>query len=126
LVVSYLVSFCLFWFWVRFFIPSLSYPEAWGGINSLQLGLSIVWTMARDRAFSLQHLSRKLSASPAKLLTIDDVVGTIEVGKLANFVIWDPEAQFTVWRYLSTRFFFFWLFFFAFFLSFLCFTFVDL
>lgn len=74
------------------------FMEAWGGINSLQLGLSIVWTMARDRAFTLPRLSQKLSAAPAKLLTIDDQVGSIEVGKLANFVIWEPDAQFTVTR----------------------------
>jgi dihydroorotase-like cyclic amidohydrolase len=55
-----------------------------------------VWTQARNRSLSLPFLSQKLSAGPAKLLTIDDMVGTIEVGKLANFVIWNPDAEFTV------------------------------
>ena len=44
-------------------IPSLKHLDvgdfeaAWGGIASLELGLSSVWTEARRRGFNLQHLS---------------------------------------------------------------------
>merc|ERR1712000_641601 len=44
--------------------------KAWGGISSLQLGISIVWTQAKK--------------------------GSIEVGKDADFVVWCPEEEFVV------------------------------
>lgn len=70
--------------------------HAWGGIASLQFGLSSVWTRARERGFSLSDLTRLMSAAPAQLAGLDKRKGSIEVGKDADLIVFDPEATFTV------------------------------
>lgn len=64
---------------------------AWGGISSLQFGLSLLWTQARMRQFDLQDVVRVLCSEPAKLCRLDDRKGSLRVGMDADFVIWDPE-----------------------------------
>lgn len=71
------------------------FMNAWGGIASLQFVLPIVWTNARIRGFTIEDLSRWCSAAPAKLARLEQK-GAIEIGRDADFVIWDPEATFTV------------------------------
>jgi allantoinase len=70
--------------------------HAWGGISSLQLGLSTVWTEARRRGFTLADVARWMSTNPAKLAGFGDRKGRIEVGYDADLVVFDPEASFTV------------------------------
>lgn len=70
--------------------------HAWGGIASLQFGLSSVWTRARERGFSLSDLSRLMSAAPARFIGWGDHKGQIKLGYDADLVLWDPEARFTV------------------------------
>ncbi|MFT3923457.1 MAG: allantoinase AllB [Myxococcales bacterium] len=82
--------------------PALKLPErgdfqaAWGGIASLQLGLSTVWTEAAARGASLQQLARWMSREPARFAGLSARKGAIAVGHDADFVIWDPEAERTV------------------------------
>jgi allantoinase len=71
------------------------FAAAWGGIASLQWLLPIVWTGARERGFTVEDVTRWLSANPARLLGLHKR-GTIAVGAEANFVVWDPEAAFRV------------------------------
>lgn len=37
-----------------------------------------------------------MSQQTAELVSLEKVKGTIEVGKHADFVVWDPETRFTV------------------------------
>jgi len=69
--------------------------KAWGGIASLQLGLPIVWTGCKQRGLSVVDLARFCSKQTAELVHLGRK-GGIEVGKDADFVVWDPEAAFTV------------------------------
>ncbi len=69
--------------------------SAWGGIASLQFGLPVVWTEARARGVAITDLARWMSESPAKLAGLERK-GAIEVGRDADFVVWRPEASFTV------------------------------
>jgi allantoinase len=69
---------------------------AWGGISSLQLRLSLVWTEAQRRGHSLEDLSRWLCAAPARLVGQQNRKGKIAVGFDADLVIWNPKKQFQV------------------------------
>ncbi len=72
------------------------FTKAWGGIASLQFGLSIVWTAARTRGFQLADLSRWMSANPAVLAGLEKKKGMIAPGFDADFVVWDPDESFVV------------------------------
>ncbi|HWN10616.1 MAG TPA: allantoinase AllB [Pyrinomonadaceae bacterium] len=82
--------------------PEMKLPEsgdflaAWGGISSLQLRLPIVWTEASRRGFSLQDVTRWLCSAPAHLVGLSNRKGLIKIGCDADFVIWNPEKEFTV------------------------------
>ena len=69
---------------------------AWGGISSLQFRLPIVWTDARRRGYTLNHLARWVCGAPASLVNLEKRKGRIEVGYDADLVIWDPDAEFRV------------------------------
>jgi allantoinase len=69
---------------------------AWGGIASLSVALPVVWTDAAQRGFTLDHMARWMSAAPAALAGLSNRVGALEAGLDANFVVFDPEAEFPV------------------------------
>jgi allantoinase len=71
------------------------FRTAWGGISSLQLGLSVVWSVARRRGFSLNDITRWMAEFPASLAGLPDK-GRIAVGGDADFVAFDPDASWTV------------------------------
>jgi allantoinase len=68
---------------------------AWGGIASLQLGLSVMWTEARARGFGAEDVARWMSEAPAQLAGLDHRKGAIAVGRDADLVIFDADAE---WR----------------------------
>jgi len=76
-------------------LPDGDFRTAWGGISSLQLGLSAVWSVARRRGFSLADVSRWMSVFPASLAGLPSK-GRIAVGCDADFVAFDPDASWTV------------------------------
>jgi allantoinase len=72
------------------------FMAAWGGIASLQLGLSVVWTGMRARGIALERLAAWMSAGPARLLGLSGRKGAIAPGHDADLVVWQPEGEFTV------------------------------
>jgi allantoinase len=71
------------------------FGAAWGGIGSLQLGLSAVWTVARRRGRTLADVARWMAAAPAALAGLSGK-GAIAAGYDADLVAFDPDAAFTV------------------------------
>jgi len=72
------------------------FREAWGGIASLQVSLSAVWTEARRHGHGLADLAEWMSRAPAVLAGLAERKGAIRAGLDADLVVFDPEAEFTV------------------------------
>ena len=70
--------------------------HAWGGIASLQFGLSIIWTEAQRRGMTLEEVSRLMSEGPASIARLDRRKGKLAAGYDADIIVFDPNAQFTV------------------------------
>ena len=70
--------------------------EAWGGISSLQFGLSLIWTAIQKRGYSMDHLVKWMCERPARLVNLEKIKGKIQKGFQADFVIWNPEATHTI------------------------------
>ncbi|MFE9650677.1 allantoinase AllB [Streptomyces sp. NPDC006365] len=76
-------------------LKTADFATAWGGISSLQLGLSAIWTEARRRGRSLEDVVRWMSARPAELAGLSQK-GAIEAGRDADFAVLAPDETFTV------------------------------
>jgi len=70
--------------------------RAWGGISSLQMGLSIIWTEGRRRGFTLEEVSRLMSEGPASIARLQNRKGKLAAGYDADVIAFDPDAQFVV------------------------------
>jgi allantoinase len=66
--------------------------KAWGGIASLQLALSAVWSGASARRLPIERLARWLSEAPARLAGLSGRKGSIAPGHDADLAIVDPDA----------------------------------
>ncbi|MGN6791195.1 MAG: amidohydrolase family protein [Streptosporangiaceae bacterium] len=71
------------------------FAAAWRGISSLQIGLPLTWTAARDRGVSLAEVACWMSPRPARLAGLH-AKGRIAAGCDADFCILAPDEQFVV------------------------------
>jgi allantoinase len=55
-----------------------------------------MWTEARRRGFTLGEIARWMAEEPAKLAGFQKRKGKIEAGHDADFVVFDPEAEFVL------------------------------
>ncbi|WP_309132142.1 allantoinase AllB [Brevibacterium sp.] len=76
-------------------LDSGDFGAAWGGISSLQLGLSLVWTEAAKRGIDLAEVVRWMSSAPAEVARVENK-GAIAVGFDADFAVFAPEEEWTV------------------------------
>ena len=70
------------------------FRSAWGGIPSLSVAISVIWTEMRKRDLPIQDLVRWMSTQPAKLAGLDGHKGAIATGYDADLVVFDPDAEF--------------------------------
>jgi allantoinase len=71
------------------------FSGAWGGIASLQLGLPVTWTGARQRGIALERVVDWMCAQPARLAGLDRK-GRIEADADADLVVFRPDEEFVV------------------------------
>ena len=76
-------------------LGSGDFGTAWGGVSSLQLGLPVIWSAARERGFSLWDIVRWMSAGPAALAGLSRK-GGIALGYDADFCVFAPDESFVV------------------------------
>jgi allantoinase len=69
--------------------------SAWGGVSGLGLGLSLLWTELGSK-LGIGRVVELLGSCQAKQVGIDDRKGALIVGLDADFVIFDPTAEFEV------------------------------
>ncbi|GHG51736.1 allantoinase [Sinomonas cellulolyticus] len=68
---------------------------AWGGISSLQLGLSIIWTEARQRGIPLERVVEWMGRKPAELARLQRK-GTLAPGYDADLAVFAADEAFIV------------------------------
>ncbi len=71
-----------------------SFRTAWGGIASLSLALPVMWTEANRRGFTLADIARWMAEGPSRLAGCDSRKGRIAKNFDADFVVFEPEAEF--------------------------------
>ena len=76
-------------------LDSGDFGQAWGGVSSLQLGLSAVWTGARTRGHALADVVRWMAEQPARVAGLERK-GRLAVGADADFCVFAPEDSFVV------------------------------
>jgi allantoinase len=69
-----------------------NFAQAWGGIASLSLAFSAMHTKHPN----VQQLVQWMSTAPAKLAGLNLKKGRIDIGCDADFVVFNPEIEFTV------------------------------
>ncbi|KZT64777.1 allantoinase [Daedalea quercina L-15889] len=72
--------------------------RAWGGISTLGLGLSLLWTEARRRGVGVERVVEWCAGRTAEHAGLAGRKGALRVGLDADLVVWDPDAEFTVTR----------------------------
>jgi allantoinase len=73
-----------------------NFSQAWGGIASVSVALSVVWTEMRARGFALTDVAHLMSQQPAQLAGLAGRKGQIAPGYDADFVVFDPDREQTV------------------------------
>ncbi|WP_051298991.1 allantoinase AllB [Arthrobacter castelli] len=71
------------------------FGTAWGGVSSLQLGLSLIWSGARERGIPLEQVVEWMSARPAALARLSRK-GGLAVGKDADLAVVAADDSFVV------------------------------
>jgi allantoinase len=75
--------------------------SAWGGIATIGLGLSVLWTEGKARGVKFQDLIKWMAVGTSKQVGLYGRKGVIQVGADADLCIWSPEESFTVPSFVS-------------------------
>lgn len=70
--------------------------NAWGGISTLGLGLSLLWTEGKKRGVSIGQIVKWTSVNTAEHAGLSSSKGQLKAGYDADLIIWDSEAEYKV------------------------------
>lgn len=73
-----------------------TFRTAWGGISSLSMALSVMWTEASRRGFTLADVTRWMAEGTARLAGCQSRKGRIAAGYDADLVVFDQDTIFQV------------------------------
>eukprot|EP00936_MAST-01D_sp_MAST-1D-sp1_P000497 g497.t1 len=65
-----------------------------GGLGSIQFALPLMWTQAQRKGFTEECVAQWMCFNPAKMLGLVGSKGSLEIGKDADIVVWDPKQRF--------------------------------
>lgn len=74
---------------------------AWGGISSVGLGLSILWTEGQQRGITVEDVVRWCCKNTARQVGLENQKGDIGVGFDGDIAVFDDQAEFTVSTFLD-------------------------
>ena len=72
------------------------WDHAWGGIAGLGLALPVLWTGMSRRGLGIEKIGAWMATAPAKLAGLAGRKGMLAAGADADFVVFDPDARWTV------------------------------
>jgi allantoinase len=72
------------------------WDRAWGGVSTMGLALPVLWTAMHRRGIAVEKIGQWMGIAPAKLAGLTGRKGAIAEGADADFVIFDPDAEWTV------------------------------
>lgn len=81
-------------------VENRNFVTSWAGITSVGLGLTVLWTKASEYSVGLPQIAKWCSWGPAVQAGLSSFKGSIEIGKDADFCIFDPEET---WKFDSTK-----------------------
>ncbi|KAF2083768.1 allantoinase, mitochondrial precursor [Saccharata proteae CBS 121410] len=70
--------------------------SAWGGISSVGLGLSIIWTEGTKKGIKIEDVVRWCCANTAAQVGLENSKGDLAVGYDGDVAVFDDEATFVV------------------------------
>ena len=70
--------------------------QAWGGVSTVGLGLSVLWTEGRRRGVDLPTMAEWTAYNTAKQVGLLGRKGALAPGHDADICVFDPDASFTV------------------------------
>jgi len=72
------------------------WDNAWGGISTMGLALPVLWTAMDKRGIAVEKIGQWMGSAPAKLAGVTGRKGAITIDADADFVVFDPDAEWTV------------------------------
>ncbi|PPQ63996.1 hypothetical protein CVT24_009425 [Panaeolus cyanescens] len=70
--------------------------SAWGGISTLGLGLSLLWTEGQKRGINIPKIIEWTSKNTAKHAGLGGSKGELAIGSDGDIIVWDPDYQYEV------------------------------
>ncbi|CAN5302847.1 allantoinase AllB [soil metagenome] len=67
------------------------FQDAWGGISSLQYGLSIIAKLATERGFTIVDVARWMSENPSRIINVAGRKGRIDAGYDADLILFEAD-----------------------------------